>query len=411
MTLLTDFDIATDLKVEFYIPNVSLNAFIIGVSELGGSNVLPIAGVFFVGSSLLGSSDVLGGSGFDWQDLGCETSVLRSELGGQVENVTYFQPQSAEALIQLQSYSYDPTNNRTVRPGTPIRARVSRGDVDQILFRGYLDTIDVSYTVDGPNLITIKAYDSFKRVMNTRLATFDTTSGFPGYATPLEVAEKIAVGFGTTMNALSAATIGRIPSDSQTDVIPNTLLNEAIKVGLAFFWIDPVTEEFVFIPRPTTAAAPGGTYTIGNSHEDSFHLCMSDLSVAADSDDVYNSLRVSLESDSATYVIREDVASIELYGTAAIDVSINTTDSDQLNIWADKVFTQSPTRLVQSVQTPAVDRSGNLTHAAAIYPGEVVGVKYETTDMDIDTYYSVTKVSHSIDVNNWFTTLELWKEV
>jgi len=31
--------------------------------------------------------------------------------------------------------------------------------------------------------------------------------------------------------------------------------------------------------------------------------------------------------------------------------------------------------------------------------------------MDIDTYYSVTKVSHSIDVNNWFTTLELWKEV
>jgi hypothetical protein len=30
--------------------------------------------------------------------------------------------------------------------------------------------------------------------------------------------------------------------------------------------------------------------------------------------------------------------------------------------------------------------------------------------MNIDTTYTVTRVRHSIDVNNWFTTLEVWKE-
>jgi hypothetical protein len=63
------------------------------------------------------------------------------------------------------------------------------------------------------------------------------------------------------------------------------------------------------------------------------------------------------------------------------------------------------------VDSPAVDRLGNLTHAAKILPGELIGVKYQTSNMNINTYYSVTKVSHSIDVDTWFTTLELWKEV
>jgi len=413
MTLLADFDIAEDLKVEFYIPDNAANLFIIGVSDLGGTNVLAGAGWFIIGVSEIGGADVLaeGAYAFDWQNLNCDVANVKTELGGTVENMTYFQAQPSTAAIALQSYTYDPTNNRTIRPGTPVRVRLNRAELDEVIFSGFINTVDVSYTVDGLNLISISALDSFNKVVTTRLAEFDTTTDFPdGYATPYEVIEKVAEGFGTSMYALSSETTGRIPSVLATDVIPNFFLSDAIQVGLGFFWIDPPTQEFVFIPRPVIAAIPDGTYTIGNSHEDDLHLCMSDLIVQGEYDDVYNSLRVALKTDDATYVIRQDQDSIDLYGVAAIDVQIDTTDIDQLNVWADRVFTQYPTRLVKSVTTPAIDRNNNLTHAAEIMPGEVLGVKYVTSEMNIDSYYSVAKVIHTIDVNNWFTRLELWKE-
>jgi hypothetical protein len=78
--------------------------------------------------------------------------------------------------------------------------------------------------------------------------------------------------------------------------------------------------------------------------------------------------------------------------------------------WADEVFTKAPTRAVQYVSTPAKDRLGNLTQAAFFAPGTLIGVKYSKSPLNIDDYYTITKVSHSIDVDTWFTTLELWKE-
>jgi hypothetical protein len=65
---------------------------------------------------------------------------------------------------------------------------------------------------------------------------------------------------------------------------------------------------------------------------------------------------------------------------------------------------------VRTVTTPAIDRLGTLTAAAVLEPGELVGVKYQTTNINIEDFFTATKVSHSIDVDNWDTTLELWKE-
>ena len=414
MSVLTDFDIAQDLKVEFFIPDESENIFIIGVSEIGGSDVLGGAGWFIIGESLIGGPDVItdGEFTFDWRNLACETSRVETSLGGSVQNATYFQPMPGEASIVLQSYTYDPTNNRTIRPGTGVRVRVSRGSLDEMLFRGYINNINVSYTVEGLNLITITAFDSFSKVVNTRLELFDTVTNYPeGYASSYEVLEEVALGYGTSMNAQSVDDGGRVPGVLETDVIPNNFINDAIQVGLGFFWIDPATEEFVFIPRPGIGEVPLGVYTVGNNHSDPNHLCMSGISISGDYNDVYNSLRVALTSDDAIYALRSDQDSIDLYDIAAIDARINTTDIEQLNLWADKVFTQSPTHLVQSVDTPAVNRLGNLTHAAQILPGELIGVEYQTSNMNINTYYSVVKVSHSINSDTWFTTLELWKEV
>jgi hypothetical protein len=137
---------------------------------------------------------------------------------------------------------------------------------------------------------------------------------------------------------------------------------------------------------------------------------MSEINVFSDADAVYNSLNVTLTSDDAVFVTRKDQDSIDLYGESAIDIAINTTDSTELAAWADRVFTQNPANLVNQVVTPTKDRLGNLTDAAVFTPGMTVGVSYTNSQLDIVGFYTIIKVSHRIDVDNWFTTLELWKE-
>lgn len=414
--VLNNFDIASDLKVEFFLPDAEGNLFILGISLLGGDDVLAGANQFVIGVSLLGGTDVLAGDSpiaFTWQAFECSTSQVQTSVGGQVQDALYYQPESAQASITLQNLLLDPTQNPAFRPGVAVRIRLDRDEVDITLFKGFIDTIQVSYdSVSNQHLMKLTAYDNFKRFVNSRLAILDTADevDFPdGYATPYEVVELLAEQFGTTMHSSSAPTRGKIPGELLQNFIPNTPLYEAIQVGLGLFWLDPATQEFVFIPRVAPEVTES-TYSVGNNHNEALHLCMSDLEVASDIDAVFNSLKVSLKSDSNTSVIVRNTDSIELYGEFALDADLNTTDTTELTSWANAVFNATQKQLIKSVETPAINRLGNLTHAAVFLPGETVSVNYQTPQLNINQGYTITKVSHNINVNQWFTTLELWKE-
>jgi hypothetical protein len=411
--VLPNFDITSDLKVEFYLPDAEGNLFIIGISLLGSDDILAGNNWFIIGSSLLGGSDVLAGDSgiaFTWQTFECSTSQVQTSVGGEVQDALYFQPESAQATITVQNLLIDPTQNPAFRPGVPVRVRIDRDPIDITLFYGFIDTIQVSYdSASNQNLMKLTAFDDFKRFVNSRLAELDTTTLPAGYATPYEVVELLAEQFGTVMHSTSAVTRGKIPGELLQNFIPNTPLYEAIQVGLGLFWLDPESQEFVLIPRIAPDVTEF-TYSIGNNHGDALHLCMSDLEVASDIDAVFNSLKVSLKSDDTTSVLVTNTDSIELYGEFALDADLNTTDATELTSWANAVFNQTQKQLVKSVETPAVDRLGNLTHAAVFLPGETILVDYQTPQLNINQGYTITKVSHNINVNQWFTTLDLWKE-
>lgn len=412
MTTISDFNLANDLKVEFYLAGANTNNFIIGVSKLGGPNVLAYDG-FIIGVSLLGGNDVLteNASGFAWTDLSCIVNKAQLDVGGQVIDDLYFQPEPGTALLTLQSLERDPVYSPSFRPGVKVRVKLVKDPVDQIIWQGIIDSITTSYDQDGNNLMQLVAYDNFKRLVNTRLALFDTDTDFPaGYVTSYEQLEVIADEFGSAMNPASSDPGGEIPSVIETDIIPSSKVYEAIQVGLGLFWIDPATEEFVFVPRPSTTTAPPGTPVIGNNHGDPNHLCMTDIRTGVTENTVYNSLKVILESDDTISTLKENQDSIDLYGRYAQDVTLNTTDLTELERWANLVFQQYPTNLVESVETLTRDRLGNLSQAAFFTPGTVVGVKYDEGVIEIDDYFTVTKVSHFIDSDNWLTTLELWNE-
>lgn len=410
--MINNFSLQDNLFVEFLLPDEDGNSFILGISTLGGDDVLGGYGEFLIGTSLIGGDDVLApSSGLKWQDVGCEVSNAVISIGGSINDAIYFQPQPATANLTLQSFELDPTVNKNIRSNTKIRVRLDSEEIDRVLFVGYIDTIDVTYYPMGPNLIRITAYDIYKSLVNLRIADWDTTSLPAGYATTDDVFELVALETGVGLSSNSLPTVGRIPAVQIDNVLVPDVINDAIDVGLAVVWIDQETEELTVIPRPTSSEGSSTTYVIGNDHSsDPYHLCLAEINVASDADAVYNSLKVALTSDDTTFVFRKDQDSIDLYGESAIDVSINTTDATELARWASAVYIQAPTKLVSQVVTPAKDRLGDLTAAAVFTPGTLVGVSYTTNQLDIVGYYTIIRVSHEIDVNNWFTTLELWKE-
>jgi hypothetical protein len=193
----------------------------------------------------------------------------------------------------------------------------------------------------------------------------------------------------------------------QTNITANTVLNDALQVGLAVLWVDQETERLVFVPRPTTTTS--ATWTIGNNHGETNHLCLSDIQVSADADTIFNSLTVTLASDDTVSTTQYDADSVELYGESSSDVTLNTTDLTELNRWAAAVFAQTPNKLVKEVETPSIDRLGNLTEASVFTPGTRIGVKFDREQLAINEFYTITKVSHEITPDTWFTKFELWK--
>lgn len=409
--IIEDFDIATDVKVEFLLPDEAGDVFILGISELGGTDVLGGFGVFILGESLLGGTDVLGtSSAFKWQSAEAVVAQFDMTLGGSIDSAIYFQPEPATARIQLQSYDWDPNVNKNIRTNTAVRLRLVRDTLDRVLFTGYMDTMSVGYYPEGLNIITITAYDLYKQIVNTRIANYDTTDYEVGYVTPLQAITRLLSDTGYTISALSSATEGKIPTTQESNIIAAGKLNEAMQVGLGILWVDPDTEELVFVPRPTNETGTATTWVIGNNHGDAYHLCLSDIEVVADADTIFNSLRVTLSSDDTVSVALSDTDSIELFGESSADVILNVFDEAELTRWAGEVFSQTASKLVKTVETPTIDRSGNLTEAALFSPGTLVGVDFEREQLHINEYYTITKVSHAINVNGWYTTLELWKE-
>lgn len=413
MTAIADFDISTDVKVELYVPNAAGDVFILGVSLLGGTDLLSGDGQFIIGYSELGGTDVLSdGSSvyqFIWQPVECSVSKFDVELGGQIQSNITFQPEPSSLAITLQSWTFDPNNYSAVRSGTRIRIRLDDGTVNHTVFAGYIETIDVTYRPDGPNLIRMTAFDGHKRLVNYRIETWDTT-GYGASISPTDQIDELATATGNVLSSSSTILPGLIPTSLQSNVIANTFLNDALEVGLGIFWINPETQELEVRDRPQVVTAGMTTYVIGNNHGDPNHLCMSDIKVNSNSDSSINDLKVSLSSNSATYVVVKDQDSIDLYGELSQDVSINTTDTTELTRWANQVFSGTPTKQVDMVETPAIDRQGNLTEAALFTPGTYIGVNYQTDNIHIVDYYTVVKARQSVDVNTWFTTLELWKE-
>ena len=395
MSVLTNFDIATDLKVEMLLPQDVNNVFVLGVSLLGGSDVL--------GDDASGT--------LAWQDLACEVNRVETTIGGSIASNVYFQANAGQASINLQSWEFDPNNYSFIRPGTEIRVRIARDEYSRIIWHGTVDSIDVAYAPDQQNQISIEATDFWALLVNRRFDYEPTTALLPTDAIYLAVAEVAATGFDIPFDGFSINPEWYMTGTPALNTTFGAVIADVLTTGLGFIHIDPNTGYLVYRPRANSGIP---TYIIGNNHGEPGHLCMADLESTTDSDDIYNTVLVSQKYEylgdpkfSQLYI---DQDSIDLFGQRSEDFTVDLASLADADAWANAVFAPKPVTRVQQVVTPTIDRLRDLTEAAEFMPGDYVGVVFETDNINIDQNYTVTRVRHSIDVNNWFTTLEVWKE-
>lgn len=392
MAVLDNFDIATDLKVEFLLPVGARNVFVLGISTLGGLNVLGDAGSGVV----------------EWQDLKCEVNRVQTSIGGSIASNVFFQADSGKATINMQSWEFDPNNYPAIRPGIEIRIRVVRDAYDFILWHGTLDDIDVTYAPDQQNQITVNATDFWALLVNRRFDYTPTGAIKPSYAIGEAIDEIVATGFYIGYAGVTILDEWFMTGTEQLNTTFGSVAADCLNTGLGFIWINPNDELLYYRPRSASGVA---TYTIGNNHGDPGHLCMADLDSAMQSEHIFNTVLVTQKYGATPFSeLYTDSDSIDLFGQRSENFTVDLDTTADADLWAGAVFTPKTITNVQSVVTPAVNRDRDLTEAIEFMPGDFVGVYYVTDEMNIDTTYTVTRVRHSIDVNNWFTTLEVWKE-
>lgn len=400
-----NFDISQNLKVELYLPT-SNNVFIVGVSSLGGTDLLSSNGLFLVGYSLLGGTDILGDTSaflFSWQSIEATVSKIDIQIGGSQNAAIEYTAEPSSCSFEMQSWTFDPNNNSAVRNGTQFRVRLVASGVDKVLFTGYIDSMNIKYRPDAPNLINGTAYDGYKRLANKRITY--THAGTTKTASQLLTL--LATNAGLTVNPSNDPGIIPMAGKNETDQTTGNIIKEILDTQLGLLWINPQTGQIEYRDRTSALAAP--TYSVGNNHTDPNHWCMSGLTVNQNPDDLVNSIKATMTTDTSKTLLRENTDSIQLYGILSQNANVNVAAESYLSTWLDVAFIERPKQLVKDITTPAINRTGTLTDAAVTVPGTPIKVKYQTSNINIDQNYQVTRVKHSIDPNNWSTTLELWR--
>jgi len=154
---MTAFDLTTDVKI--YIEQYPSNQFILGLSLLGGP-------------------DLLGDASPSWVELGCYVTELDWSRGSSANLGILTIPEPASARLILQTLDQDPIANKQMRVGARIRIDVIDSTATTVrAFTGRIDSMFVTYDVDGQMILELFALDAAKQAVNSGY--------FPGTTPPV----------------------------------------------------------------------------------------------------------------------------------------------------------------------------------------------------------------------------------
>jgi hypothetical protein len=394
-----EFYIATDIKVEAYLP-------------FGGT--FGYRGIWNLTQWDNASWASNSTDGMEWKDLVATVASATITHGGPVES-GYYAPAAPNTLsVTMQSAIYDPFSPSSgLRAGTAIRFSY-RPNPDTapstwvILFQGYVDSFDVSYEPNGLNSIQVEASSSLKRYLNKNLSVFNNSSKnlYDIYA-QWATATGANIGSGWSIRDMYDYAI-----QYQVDVSAGDVLDQLNQVENGIIWQVPETD---------VVAAYSATYfrnlllttpfnVFDNVHTTAAnHYCITEIGFTYDSDAVYNKFVITSINAPTTNVTKTDQDLVDLYGEMRLEKELVLDTTTEVTAWLAKISAKNPSRRVKMVTTSAIRPDRKLAELGNLQPADVVAVQVNQPTYTVNEKAIITSATHEITPEGWLVTLELWK--
>lgn len=369
------------------------------------------AGTWIWSVSTWDGGDVWGDStpSVAWTDLLCETFEISIDRGCDVDSGILVNPSQNQTVVRMQSVDYDPFVNGTIHAGTPVRITIDPDSTGtwQEIYVGKVQSFQTSYNAQGLNNIEFVAVDEMTAFLNTPLAAYSIAAG----QTTADIIDSLVVGYWTGSWYLDTNYLTTLEATTYTNTTIGTVINDVLNSELGYLYVAQ-NGEINYISHSTfdQIVDTGAAYFFESTHStDPGHICMSDLVMDANSNNLPNQIKATNSTLEATAT---NTDAISLYGALSFTVPTIVEDATQLQLVLDAITLNVRLRRARALTFQPIQRDGEFRSwhlADRLF--NCVNVSYDLGGLTLNENYVVTKQIDIITPDSWDTTLELWRGI
>jgi len=310
------------------------------------------------------------------------------------------------------------------------------------LFTGRIKSVDTVYPLEGPAQVTINASDVLEDFLAFNVPTWDIPAAMGGSA-PFDPIETLQVAFDVFTNYVNADDSwqgvldypGSVPFSANMqdlsdpvvlgsdDVSMSNIVNSCLDCELGMITIDYdndfdgtfFSSHIIFYPRNTVYGTVDAIptffrrnyYSVGNIN--SPDAVINDIQLYSTTNELANKVVATLAWDSAVKVTDKNQDSIDLYGELSTERSLNLWNLFALTTWAKALNEYMPVNYARSVAGISATPGKPIAAFAFMKPSDLLTLQFAHNDLTLNESYRIVNVNHSISVDEWNTTVELWK--
>jgi hypothetical protein len=359
-----------------------------------------------------------------WVSLEADTFEVEIDRGIQVEQNAFARPSVGTATVKLmKSNLSDFMNGPAYRSNMPFAIEFRSGGFWLPLFTGFIQNIEMSYVVEAKKLqVIITANDLTRIALNTQISSFSIPGGsarsFINVMNQLGNAIETIDPRYTQVNPLAGGSSTFQNPFVYQDITSGELYAQFLDAELG--WLFATRDGgMYFYTRADVNTIQGQTWnsaniTVSNVHSNSAnHVCMDNIQLAYNSDNIANQVRVTNEFTGIKSVSTNST-SVGLYGRQLADFSVNFDPSTgtTLGAWASAVAIAANPKSITSVSVPVVTDLSEVSDIVFSDVGSALQVEFAQTGFStLQELYMITRLNHVIDANHWELNIGLWRGV
>ena len=371
-----------------------------------------------------------------WNSIQCDTFELDIDRGVDVEQNTFARPSVGTATIKLMKSSLsDFLNGPDYQSNQRIRIQYDIGGASfQSIFEGYIQNIAMTYIPQakasgnnnerGQLQVDITANDMGRIALNTQIGTFNitgtSTRSFINLMNQLETAITAIDSRYSQAQVLSGGSSTFQYANTFLDVPSGELFTQFLDAELGWLFASR-NSGMRYLTRADVNTIQGYAFdplnlTVSNVHSTSdLHVCMDNIQLAYNSDNIANQVRVTNEV-TGIQTTSTNSTSVGLYGRQLADFEVNfdptVSGGTTFAQWASAVSGAANPKSVTSVSVPAIRRDGFPSEILEEEIGSSLQVEFASAGLPtLQERYMITRFNHVIDADHWEVNIGLWRGI